>query len=360
MALYGGAEVVVVRLAKYLQEHGHVVDIATLSTAKHKDYNGLNFILPTESAQMQYRLRDGSVQTLLNIGQMFSRLRKLCAEHADSYDVINAHNFPAIWSVPRGARTVWMCNEIPDPWHSAPTSSLSNQLWNIGRFGDRLIVKTKQHVKAVVADVKVAGAFRQRYGFEPNIIPYGIDGEFLSQGERRLNDTFHIICPSMVSPSKNQLGILEAIYHALPKARVTLSGYCEDAHPYAQQIRRYIKETSLRVDFVGPIDRESLRSLYHTAHVAVFSGKGQGSWLGPFEQLSVGTPIIVSPNLTCSSLVKSKNLGIVSNDIAGSLILVNRMYHEFQQQALLGQRFVLQELTWDKFCSRFEEVLHLL
>ena len=156
MSLYGGAEVVIVRLANYLQNHGHYVSILTLCVKDRVEYSGLTFILPDKTKdRIEYRLR-GSLDTLAEVYHMYQALKKLCAMHVDVFDVINVHNFPAIWSVPQDKKVIWMCNEIPDLYHNHHISKFINPLLNIGRYGDRLITRTK-HAVAVVDQMPRVG-----------------------------------------------------------------------------------------------------------------------------------------------------------------------------------------------------------
>ena len=46
MAIYGGAEIVIVKLARYFEANNHNVSILTLTTAMHKDYDNLDIIVP--------------------------------------------------------------------------------------------------------------------------------------------------------------------------------------------------------------------------------------------------------------------------------------------------------------------------
>lgn len=351
MALYGGAELVVVRLAHYLQEHGHKVTILAASTSLHTEYEGLDIITP--SREISWHLWDGTISSLHEICGVLMSLRKLCIKYANSFDVINTHNFPTTWAVPSRKKIVWMCNEVPDLWHRGSIPSLVNQVLNAGRLADRLIVRSKRPT-AAVPDARCAERFEHRYGFSPEVIPYGIDGEFFAQfGGGWHYDKFSVIHPAMISPSKGQLEVLEAIKGL--DVRVVFAGYYEPQHPYTAKLIQCA--TGLDTHFVGHINKEALRNLYHTAHVAVFPGKGQGSWLGPFEALATGTPVIVSPNLSCSTLISENNLGIVTNDLCEAFREVIRNYSEYRVQALRGREFVLNNLTWDKFGARMVELM---
>jgi glycosyltransferase involved in cell wall biosynthesis len=359
MALYGGAELVIAKLAQYLIKHSHNVTVMTLSTDSNKEYDGIKFILPPEKKRISYRLR-GGLASIYDILRMQVGLSKLCKTHIDNFDVINVHNFPAIWAVPNHKKVVWMCNEVPDLWHNAKVSGVTNKLFYIARYLDSRVVRMKNPV-SIVADTRCADIFKKRYGFYPKIIPYGIDGEFFSQCKHTpIDGEFRVICTSMISPSKNQLAILQAVKEIrfkIPNVRVILSGYREPSHPYSVMLDNYIKANSLDVTYIPLTSREKLREIYSASSVAVFVGKGQGSWLSPFEQLSMGIPVIVSPSLTCSNIIFWKDVGIITDDIRNALFNVYKDYPRFKEQALRGQEFVLRELTWGNFGRKMESIL---
>lgn len=372
MALYGGAEVVIVKLANYLKLKQHTVSILTLTTADHEDYKGLHFVLPEkEDERIQYQLR-GSVNTLVELGHIYQNLKKLVDRYAKYYDVIVPHNFPAIWTVPHNTHATWMCNEIPDLWHNQNINKLVNPFLNAGRFGDRLIVDSK-HAKAVVADRRMAKAFEHRYNYEPYVISYGIDGEFfysynVEECERLKkkygikSTDFNIIQPSMISPSKQQLELLKAVNilkKDIPNITVLLTGYRESDHPYLKEVMRYIMDNQLNVIItdMGKGTRAEMPNLYHIADLAVLNGRGQGSWLSPFESLVAKCPVIVSPSLTCSDIILENHIGLVVQDTVYGIKAVYNNQDYFKLQATKGSTYVLNNLTWRKYCESFEKLL---
>ena len=352
MSMYGGAELLVVRLARYLQEHNNKVTIATLASKDIDAYKGLEIITPQH--QIEYRLR-GSLSALKDVYEMWRELSNLCYKLVPSYDVINVHNFPSIWCVPSNKKVVWMCNEVPDLFHNRHISSLINPLLNSGRWIDRTVARSK-HPIVVVSDESMARIFSHRYLIKPEIIPYGIDGEFFASGKKVGHTNFTIIQAAMVSPSKNQLAVLETarvLKSTIPNLQIIFAGYMEPNNVYTHVLKDYIKEHSLNVTFTGLISREYLRELYYSADVAVFPGVGQGSWLGPFEAMAASVPVIVSPKLTCSSLISREMLGTVNEDFVTA---IKKIYTQ-PPSTTKAKQFILQNLTWEKFCSEFEKLL---
>ena len=66
-----------------------------------------------------------------------------------------------------------------------------------------------------------------------------------------------------------------------------------------------------------------------------------------------GIPAIVSPKLSCSSLVAREKLGLVTDNITEEIIKIFNNKPETQKQ----KDYVLQNLTWDKFCGEFTKLL---
>lgn len=352
MGQFGGAELVIVRMTQFLQQWGHEVDILTLSASEHKEYEDLNFILPER--QIEYRLRTG-IRYFPDIASIYWSLRGMCNSRFRRYDAVNIHNAPAMWAAPKEGRVVWMCNEIPDLWHTHVVSTITRLGFKVGKAVDRYLVRSRSPL-VVVADNRCATKIVERYGLSAHINHYGIDA-FEPSNSR--GSTFTILHPAMVSPSKNQLEVLRAMVELrkMMDVRLIISGYYEPSHPYTLLLQEYIREHHLDVQFVGLGSRAMLQELYAQAHVAVFPGRGQGSWLGPFEQLTLGTPIVVSPKLSCSDLVNTYGLGTVTEDLADAIRNIRSDYDACRAQALRGREFVLHELTWERFSRNMLELM---
>jgi 1,2-diacylglycerol 3-alpha-glucosyltransferase len=210
-----------------------------------------------------------------------------------------------------------------------------------------------------------------RYQITPHVIPYGIDSEFwgekikTNRADYQLKEKdFVIIAPSMVTPCKKQSEILDTLMtlqKVIPDIKVIFAGYKDDNNNYTKQLFQFISDNSLKenVMFTGMINREQLRNFYNLADAAVFAGSGQGSWLGGFEALATGTPIIVSPQLTCSELVKRENLGIVSDNLVESIKEIYNHREDYQKQARQQKEYVRQNLTWDNFCKTMTEYMRI-
>jgi hypothetical protein len=59
----------------------------------------------------------------------------------------------------------------------------------------------------------------------------------------------------------------------------------------------------------------------------------------------------VSENLTCSQIIKDNGIGIVSNDTVMAIKNIYANYKIHKNIALKGQEYVIDNLTWDKYCE---------
>lgn len=364
MSLYGGAELVIVKLANYLTKNGIENAILTLSILDEikKDLKGTKLIIPKgrkEEKKGIFKFLNFTSETLL--------LRKYVHKHRKKYDVVNVHNFPAEYAIfPFVKNTVWMCNEPPMQLYlmsnlKFPTNTVA---WMTKKF-DKFLVKN--YIKySIVADEFNAERFEKIYGIEPEIINYGIDYEFFSNGKREnvekkfdLKNNFVLIQVGTLTPLKNQMEsikVVEKLRGKIPNIKLLLVGWSEKKYKYF--LENYIREKKLdkHIVFTGHLSREVIRDLYKACDVALFPIKSQGGWLSPFEALCTGIPIIVSPFITSSNIIEENGIGMVTDNFFKSVMGVYKNKKEFGKIADSGKKWVKENLTWDRFSKQMLEV----
>jgi glycosyltransferase involved in cell wall biosynthesis len=283
---YGGAEEVVVQLCNYLIGDGHKHRVRVVSRNIPKEFVGR--IYPEKRW----------------IG-MWRRIHKWLGWA----DVVCCFNFPAtLATFPTKKPIVWYCNEPPElftNWKRKPIE-LFNRWW----------VK-KSGMKVMVADEFNALRFQKIYGIEPRVIPYGIDYEFWSQGER-IEKEFILL----------QVGHPELFY---------------EGEAIFYKVQRVIPSAKL-IQVIGGT-HEFVRSKYHEATVLIHPMESHGGWLVPFEAMCAGLPVIVSTQFTGADTIRKYNLGIVTDDIAGSVIM--KEYRTINTEGI--KEWVKENLTWEKF-----------
>lgn len=141
-------------------------------------------------------------------------------------------------------------------------------------------------------------------GLPAPVFPLGGNGLDLAlqvfNPERRL---FVVI--GTIEPRKNVASILEAferLWRAGSEATLTLVGrVMESAKKERQILERHAGEP--RLQSVGPISDERLRSILKRARATVFASKSEGFGLPPYESLAVGIPVIVTEDLPSIQLI---------------------------------------------------------
>lgn len=350
LTYYGGAELVIVKLARYLKEKGHHVRILTLSVS---DEMRKEFDAPIFSSEKNFD--SGFLGIIRQINTLNTNIKRI----EDSFDIINIHNFPAELAL-REIKTpsVWYCNEPPTFWlnpdakFQIPHKIL---LWYEKRFVRQCIKK------ACVADRYNAERFMRRYKIEPEIVPYGVDYEFFSKGDAKkanelykLWDKFVVLQVGTLTPYKNQMRSIQAIERLrdkIPEIRLILAG--KGNNSYDKQLEEYIRKKKLPVILLGNIKREILRDLYAVSDILIHPVKPQGGWLAPFECLCTGTPVIVSPEFSASEIIKKEGLGFVTDNYEDAII---SLYKNGCEKNKEGKMFVKKNLTWERFGERMEEI----
>ncbi|PWR72914.1 glycosyltransferase family 4 protein [Methanospirillum stamsii] len=355
LSFYGGAELVITELCRYLGNHGIPHDVLTRAVSDEVKMLTPKTNYITISPSWQGRWQTGTAYA-------FWRYLK---EHPD-WDVVNAHNYPthlaaAGCSIP----TVWMCNEPPS-FHI----HYNGVKRPVDLFKIALLTADRWMVRNRVDDIIVADEFNQQrfsklYSRPSHIIPYGIDYAYFSSGEGKravesyhLEDRFVLLHVGVFSPLKNQMAsvrCLKKIIRTDPSGILILAG--QGGNWYEEEVRAYIRAHHLEkhVLITGHISRNTIRDLYHAAHLALFPVQSQGSWLSPFEALCAGTPVIVSPDITSSSLISMHEIGTVTRDYVQAVQTIMQNYNDYATQAERGRRWVRDNLKWEKFCRELFE-----
>lgn len=355
LSYFGGAELVITEFCRYLGNHGFPHDVLTRAVSDE---------VSAETPRTNYITIPPAWQGRWQTGTAYS-FRKYMKHHLD-WDVINAHNYPThLAAAGSSIPSVWLCNEPPafhihyDGVHR-PADLLKKSLLTV----DRWIVRNR------VDDIIVADTFNQQrffklYSRPSHIIPYGIDFNYFSSGDGKravecyhLDDRFILLHVGVFSPLKNQMAsvmCLEKILDRNPSAVLVLAG--QGGNWYEEEIRTYIRMHHLEnnVIFTGHIGRDAIRDLYQAASLALFPVQSQGSWLSPFEALCAGTPVIVSPEITSSSIISKEKIGTVTRLYPETVLYIMEHYSDFLSQAEHGRRWVRENLKWEHFCRELYE-----
>jgi glycosyltransferase involved in cell wall biosynthesis len=366
MSVYGGAEQLIKELSQDLSRRGLVNKIISLNISDEvkKIAPIIDIVVP--GCDFPYAFRSSSLISSLGILKEFYFLKKLTKKHYNDFDIINLHNFPASWA---GAGlkkpVVWMCNEVPDFYNNPKPSGLVKALRALGIALDRYYVNKGVDIICVADELNKKAVFT-RYGREAVVVAYGIDfpqdiNLFFSQKPQIYEkykiseEDFLILQVGVVSPAKNQQKSIEAfgkIKEKIPNAKLILAG--NDKSDYADSLKKYVKAKGLEeeVAFTGFISKDEVWRLYSVCNLSLFPVKLQGGYLSVFEAVSFAIPVIVSPEMGASVLVRQEDLGIVSEDFSQNIETVYRHYAQYKEKAKIASRWVRSNLTWGKFTDK--------
>lgn len=364
MNLYGGAELLIVRLANYLTKKD--IKNALLTTNILSEIEG--DLTGTHIIKHPFSPLQGVLRPL-NVFRILWLLNQGVRKNLRNFDLINVHNYPAELSIyPYSKPVVWMCNEPPE----VHVKLYDEPKYSFRRLVIEAILALEKHVvrhrirNVVVADEFNKSRFRMIYGFDAHVINYGIDYHFFSDHpkdyRRRCADRFTVLHVGMLTPLKNQLEsvkVIEKVKSTIPGIKLILAGFGEGE--YLHSLQEYIKAKKLEdhVEITGHISRERLRNLYHTSNVLLHPIKSQGGWLSPFEALCAKTPIIVSSEMTASSLIRKEGLGTATDDFANAVLDVYQNSAQYEKMAIRRAEWVQDNLSWDNFCEKMLKVFSL-
>jgi glycosyltransferase involved in cell wall biosynthesis len=361
MILYGGAEVLIVRLANYLSSQGigNAVLTTGISPEIERDLQG------SEIIKYPFKPAKGLLARLKNLVLTTCCLHKGLCEHASRFDVVNPHNFPASLAVfPLNMPCVWMCNEPPETELGLDRASMGTLKRLVFKFilaCDHFVVRNNI-INVVVADRFNSERFERLYGLKPRIVNYGIDFGFFSTGSAELYEKpgtdFRVIQVGMLTPLKNQLEsvrTIEKLRSVIPGIKLILAGFGEGA--YLSSINDYIAQKGLQqhVRITGHLNRFQVRELYHSCDVLLHPIKPQGGWLSPFEAISAGLPVVVSKEMTAADLMLEHDLGVVTDDYSAGILEIYNNRDKYCDLAEQRAQWVHENLTWDRFCGKMLE-----
>lgn len=370
LTIFGGAEILLFHLTEELLKLGVKLKLSTLSLNEdiRKQFSdNIKFILPKK--EQVYKLRSENFFAAAGTMPEIIHLRRLIEKEVHNVDIINIHNFPSTWAVDKkfGKPVVWTCNEPPALWNNPNPSFILKAAVSVGGYLDKQ--KVTRHVnRIIVSDSVNAERASKMYGTVPEIINYGIDYGFFSKStelsirrEYSLEDSLILLHVGYFSPQKNQMKsieLLNAIKDKIPNAKILFAG--QGNNEYEKKVRQFANENSLhdRILFLGHVTREKVRELYQASDIALFPTKAQGGWLSPFEAISAGIPIIVSPELTASSIITTNKLGYVSKDFTTAVIKITQNIDAEKQKVNLAQQWIKANMSWEKYTAKTLDVFN--
>ena len=370
----GGAELISIHLAHELNRKGHEVAIA----ASFVDLKGT----PDSASGLTYLAPPRLLSTLCKRNRYLFLLLSpgillwLTLKHSKHVDVLNPHNFPAIWVAAivgaiRKLPVVWTCNEPPESiaLGEARTVGIGDYfgwLFASGKL-DRWLARRSAaiYVPSNMTQIEVM----QRYGRESQIVRLGVgkpisnpvaDSAMLSALE--IEDSFVLLSVGKLHPQKNHLVCIEAVrllQASIPNITLLIAG----EGPFKDELQRSAANLGVeqKIQFLGHLDESALQAVYRITDVNMFPAINQSWGLTPFEALNFGRISIVSNKCGASELLGEHDIGIVcepkASEFASRVLNVYRDPSKSQQMAIRGREYVQHVLTWASYAKNVERIL---
>lgn len=374
----GGAQLVIVQLAHWLERLGHNAYILTTFvdyTNMPEFARNLNYI----QVDMNLLEREGSVYTLIDNRSLlclrmlaFGRQIRRVVEEKE-IDVVNTHHPPFQWianfmPVP----VVWTCFEPISLWISEkPYFALTKKrpiglqkvLQSLYERMDRVLT-ARSAAEIVVLSERTRWEVLEIYGRDALVVPCGASMEFFQAcGKARnvideygLDGHFVLLQVGHFRPEKNHVcsvEILDILKDKIANLKLVFVG----AGPLQEHIEREIARRNLEkgVIFTGRVDAEELRQLYCSSDVLISPAMNQSWGLTPFEALAAGTIPVMSTECGASEVLVKEDIGFVAEPIPEAF--AERIMHVYENQDIVadkicrGREYIAANLTYEAYAK---------
>ncbi len=350
-ARYGGFETFAEQLSTRLVQRGHHVTVYGRCGffsrwGKRDSYRGVER-RDTPTIFHKY------LETPLHA---FTSFLDVLFRRCDAMLVCNAANSPFAWIL-KLKRAPLLINVDGIERNRAKWNSLG-KLWY--RLGERCSVWLATRV---VSDAEViADYYRDEYGCESEVIPYGVHPQPRPPGEVLksfgLQPREYILYVSRLEPENNALGVIEA-YNALAAADSSAPPLVivGDA-PYATEYKQRLKATACdRVVFTGFQFGAAYEELQANCRLYVQATEVGGTHPALIESMSYGNCVIANGTPENLEVIGEAARSFPKNDFVALSALMGELLRDRSQAEELGRRAkdrALGTYSWDAVVLKYE------
>jgi glycosyltransferase involved in cell wall biosynthesis len=374
----GGAQLVIVQLAHWLEKLGHNAYILTTLvdyTNMPEFARNLNYI----EADMSLLKKEGAVYTLIDNRfllclQMLAfgrEIRRVVEEK--EIDVVNTHHPPFHWvanfmPVP----VVWTCHEPISLWISdKPYFALTKRkpigLQKVVQYfyeGMDRVLTARSVTEIVAVSERTKWDILEIYNRDALVVPSAVsmaffraDGKVQDVIDRYgLGDSFVLLQVGHFRPEKNHVcsvEILDILKDKIANLKLVFVG----AGPLQEHIEREVARRQLEkgVIFTGRVDAEELRQIYCSSDVLISPAMNQSWGLTPFEALAAGTIPVMSTECGASEVLAKEDIGFVAEPIPEAF--AERIMYVYQNQEIVvdkicrGRAYIAANLNYEAYAK---------
>ena len=261
----------------------------------------------------------------------------------DEYDIVHAQDCISANAVGRCIRTIHHLDEFTTP--------------ELAACHERAI--TAPYARICVS-AAVASDVRRGWGFEPTVIPNGVDAERFTaaaeSGRSHWRDKLgrYVLAVGGIEPRKGSLDLLDAFAHLRAHdLRLVFAGgeTLFDYHDYRAEFDGRAIELGIEPVILGTVDDDELPHLVAQAAVLPFFSVKEGFGLAAMEALAASTPVVardlpVLREVFGDSVTYASTAATMATELERALV---------SPRDPIPGRTLAHSLTWDEAARRHLE-----
>lgn len=217
----------------------------------------------------------------------------------------------------------------------------------------------------VVSDAEViADYYREAYGCESTVIPYGVHPEYRPPGatlqQFGLRERGYLLYVSRLEPENNALGVIEAYRSVNTEMPLVIVGDAPYATEYKQQLRN---AADSRVVFTGFQFGEAYQELQSNCYLYVQATEVGGTHPALVESMSYGNCVIANGTPENCEVVGEAARVYPKNDFAALSAQMQELIDAPSAARSLGElakNRVLSRYSWESVVTQYEELFSSL
>ena len=349
-ARYGGFETFAEQLSTRLVARGHSVTVYGRCSvgAPWGARESLNGVQRRETPTLFHKYLETPVHALTSF-------LDLLTQSVDVIILCNAANSPLA--------PLLLCKRVP-LLINVDGIERNRAKWN--RFGKAWYLLGEhcsvRLASRVVADANViADYYRETYGIESRVIPYGVHPEHRLAGKTLaqfgLSPRNYLLYVSRLEPENNALGVIRA-YRALETTMpLVIVGDAPYATAYKEQLRL---EANEGVIFTGFQFGEAYQELQSNCYLYIQATEVGGTHPALIESMSYGNCVVSNGTPENREVVGDAGICFEKNDFAALGSILRGLLHapqEVSHYGMLAKERAHANYSWDSVVAKYETLI---
>ncbi len=201
------------------------------------------------------------------------------------------------------------------------------------------------------------------------VIPNGVDQLLHDTIERNNIDVFQVLFIGRLNWKKQINKLIEAVMLLNSELRLVIAGNDEDNYKTnLQQLTDQLMSddnSNIEVDFVGAKQGQEKNDLFLSSNVMVLPSLSENFGNTVIESLAFGCPVIVTPEVGASEVVRKADAGLITDgtaaDIARKIIYIKEHPEQAAEMGRNGIQEIKENYQWpkiaDSMIAAYEELI---